>query len=713
VLTLPENLVVGNMWVFRLLLLFMVVFLIIPLSLVMGEVQVYYGGVNPLDSIGPVPWSSGPGSTEAGGFSVHDIPESRIHYIKAGGITGFPESAGLSPVPLSDSSLQVDFSGTPTSGNAPLMVSFSDLTKGSQKSWIWDFGDGSTGGDKNIVHTYFQDGNYTVRLTALNQAGATGSMEKERYITVHPAPVPANATALSVPIRANFTASPTSGVAPLTVEFTDHSTGNPTIWEWDFGAGPFWSTTPNPTHEFAFPGTYTVRLTVVNAKGESATTSQAITVTEPSKDPLVLSANFTASPTSGVAPLTVEFTDHSTGNPSIWEWDFGAGPFWGTTPNPTHEFAFPGTYTVRLTVSNARGETSSTSRAITVSEPSRDPQVLSANFSASPTSGVAPLTVEFTDHSTGNPSIWEWDFGAGPFWGTTPNPTHEFAFPGSYTVRLTVSNTRGETSSTSRGITATNPDFDSLHADFVGTPLSGSVPLTVRFADNSTGDPDSYVWDFGDDTTDTTENPSHTYTKYGVYSVKLTVKDLEGNSDTARKANYISTTGVPQPSGSIPVSAGWNFVSVPKKLVSGNDTAVIFRHIDADGHSLMQYDSLSGQWVTLNPTSPIKPLDAVWLYSKKIDSVPLTFDSSATNPPTRQLKKGWNAVGFTGLTPLEAKKTFQSVQDTWLNGLGYNREFQKYDQMIIKGQNDDTKLSPYNGYWLYMADNAVITGVSA
>lgn len=85
------------------------------------------------------------------------------------------------------------------------------------------------------------------------------------------------ALASSAP-AANFTVSPTSGVAPLAVTFSDTSTNNPTSWAWDFGDGAT-TTTQNPAHTYAAPGTYTVSLTAANAAGSNTVTrSGAVTV---------------------------------------------------------------------------------------------------------------------------------------------------------------------------------------------------------------------------------------------------------------------------------------------------------------------------------------------------------------------------------------------------------------------------------------------------
>jgi len=206
---------------------------------------------------------------------------------------------------------------------------------------------------------------------------------------------------------ADFTATPTSGSAPLTVQFTDTSTTEWSTWTWDFGDGGT-SVIKNPSHVYETPGTYTVKMTVGSMSGSTTVTKDNyITVTQAGG----IVADFTATPTSGTAPLTVQFTDTSTGNPTMWAWDFGDGTTEGLLANPSHTYQNPGTYTVKLTASSATGGSSTKIKEgyITVTQAGG----IVANFTATPTSGTAPLTVQFTDTSTGNPTMWAWDFGDG------------------------------------------------------------------------------------------------------------------------------------------------------------------------------------------------------------------------------------------------------------------------------------------------------------
>ncbi len=153
-----------------------------------------------------------------------------------------------------------NFSAKPTSGKAPLNVSFTDYSTGAPTSWKWSFGDGTNSTQQNPTHKYSKAGNYTVVLTASNSAGSN-KITKPSYIKVKPATKPV----------ANFTSNVTSGYAPLNVAFTDKSTGSPTSWKWTFGDG-INSTQQNPTHKYSKAGNYTVTLTANNSAGSNKIT---------------------------------------------------------------------------------------------------------------------------------------------------------------------------------------------------------------------------------------------------------------------------------------------------------------------------------------------------------------------------------------------------------------------------------------------------------
>ncbi len=176
-----------------------------------------------------------------------------------------------------------------------------------------------------------------------------------------------------------------------------------------------------------------------------------------------------------------------------------------------------------------------------------------ANFTGAPTSGTRPLTVTFTNTSTGTaPLSYAWNFGD-PASGASNtsglrNPVHTYNNPGTYSVTLTVANAGGADTRTRTGYISVSapvpPD-----ANFTGAPTSGTSPLAVTFTNTSTGTaPLTYAWNFGDpgsgaNNTSTLANPIHTYNP-GNYSVTLTVTNVAG-TDTRTRTNYISVAPPP------------------------------------------------------------------------------------------------------------------------------------------------------------------------
>ncbi|AKB30971.1 cell surface protein [Methanosarcina siciliae HI350] len=242
----------------------------------------------------------------------------------------------------------------------------------------------------------------------------------------------------------------------------------------------------------------------------------------PTPEPVPPVADFSSSVDSGEAPLEITFTDKSTGSPTAWRWDLGDGNT-STEQNPVHTYTSAGNYTVTLTASNADGE-SSKKGTITVLQ---SVEQVVADFTSSADSGEAPLEVTFTDKSTGSPTAWRWDLGDGNT-STEQNPVHTYTSAGNYTVTLTASNADGESSK--KGTITVLQSVEQVVADFTSSADSGEAPLEVTFTDKSTGSPTAWRWDLGDGNTSTEQNPVHTYTSAGNYTVTLTASNADGES---------------------------------------------------------------------------------------------------------------------------------------------------------------------------------------
>jgi PKD repeat protein/Zn-dependent protease len=248
-------------------------------------------------------------------------------------------------------------------------------------------------------------------------------------------------------------------------------------------------------------------------------------------------ADFYTSIQTGSVPLRISFFDRSDGTlPLQYLWNFGDGTT-SSEMNPTHTYTANGKYTVTLTVKNSFGEdTKKLPDFIAVG----DPPV--PDFSVTPPLGNIPFIVTFNDRTTGTPDSWDWDFGDGSS-ATVQNPTHTYTKPGVFSVTLFSGNEFGTGQITKSGIIngGVVPE-----TEFAAENRQGDPPLTVRFHDFSSGNPVSWLWDFGDGSTSREKDPAHTYTKEGSYTTTLRVANAFGSdslmrTDHIRVGNPIST----------------------------------------------------------------------------------------------------------------------------------------------------------------------------
>jgi PKD repeat protein len=182
------------------------------------------------------------------------------------------------------------------------------------------------------------------------------------------------------------------------------------------------------------------------------------------------------------------------------------------------------------------------------------------SFTASPASGPYPLTVTFTDSSTGDITGWQWDFGDGSS-STLRNPVHTYIYPGTYTVTLTVTGPVGT-------VSLAKPDYIEVTFEFSGTPMSGEPPLPVTFSDTLPADTTGRHWDFGDGSTSTDKNPVHTYTTPGSFTVTLNATG-PGWAATLVKENYIGVSVIPDPTLRWKYQTGITSIGTPPVLYNG------------------------------------------------------------------------------------------------------------------------------------------------
>ena len=436
--------------------------------------------------------------------------------------TPIPTNTPTIPLPIAG------FTQDITSGNAPLVVKFTDLSQGQINTYSWDFDDGGNSNNRNPTHTFNTPGLYTVKLKV---TGPGGNSNVTRQINVKSPTAPV----------ANFTVSPNSGESPFTAKFTNTTTGNATSYIWKFGDNSEISTKKNPSHTYNVVGTYNVILEAIGPGGQTSSIRQ-VTVTNPQVPAPV--ADFDMSTQTGQVPLTLQLTNKSTGNIDSYLWDFDGDNITDSVDkDPTTKITTPGDYTIRLIVIGPGGQ-SETTKTVSASNPPNAPV---ASFSASPESGDAPLTVSFTNSTTGDVTGYVWDFNSdGQPDNTETNPSTTFAESGTYVVQLTAAGPGGSTTAT-KTITVLAP-LEAPIANFDANPTIGEAPLAVDFTNTSIGSELTISWDFQNDgVIDSNENsPSTEYTVAGSYTVILTVSNSAG-TDTASQTINVSEVVVQLP----------------------------------------------------------------------------------------------------------------------------------------------------------------------
>ena len=351
-----------------------------------------------------------------------------------------------------------------------------------------------------------------MKLVVQNASGIA-EVVRTNYITVFPSPT------------GSLTANQTLGCLPANINFTDLSTpgagGNITSWEWDFGDGGT-STQQNPTHLFNNIGYYSITLTVTSSNGCKSTTTAGNYIRVVGG--VTTDFNF-APPTTCRAPFNVNFTNLSDGPGVItYNWDFGNGTT-STAANPTATYAAPGTYTVILNAVSDLGCTGSQTKTITINPTTTDFTV--------PANICLNQPVSFQNTSSPAPVTSTWEFGDGT--GTSQiNPVKTYLTPGPYTVKL-INRYAGCIDSQFHNVNVADKP---VVAFTVNDNNNCQAPFTVQFTDQTSG-ATSWLWNFGDGSTSTQQNPSHTYNALGDYDVSLTVTTGTGCSNTLVKPAYI------------------------------------------------------------------------------------------------------------------------------------------------------------------------------
>ncbi|MBI4931368.1 MAG: PKD domain-containing protein [Bacteroidetes bacterium] len=424
-------------------------------------------------------------------------------------VLGLPQAAFASTTVCSGNSTQFTDNSVAAAGD-PLVL------------WNWVFigGNPATSTSQNPSVTY-PPGNYTAVLTVTSQQGCVSTYTQA--VTVNPLPV-ANMSSINLCFN---------NITP----FTDLSVGNNTIsnYNWSFGDGSFDTVQSNPTHTYGNPGTYTVTLIVTNNFGCKDTNTITVTV-----NPLPVAAFGSLPVCFHDSTCFLDSSTISTGSITSWGWNF-ADPASGAnnisnSQNPCHIFTGLGPYQVLLTVTSDSGCQSNT--------------IVAATINPLPVALINPVNVChtfsscFTDGSTpagGDPLAgWDWDFGDATPHSNLQNPCHTYAAPGTYTLTLIVTSTKGcKDTVTNTAIVYSNP------IALFTKPDSGCAPQTFGFTDlsqSASGVISAWQWSFqgGSPSSSTLQNGSSYWPTPGSYDVQLIVTTQYGCKDTLLMPQYVN-----------------------------------------------------------------------------------------------------------------------------------------------------------------------------
>ncbi|RMH69232.1 MAG: PKD domain-containing protein [Gemmatimonadetes bacterium] len=407
-------------------------------------------------------------------------------------------------------------------GTISQTISFSSAgssdADGSIVSYLWDFGDGATSTTMNPVYSYSSTGTYTVTLTVTDNLGATGTDQTTATITS------GGSGSTGVIFSEILYDTPGTDSDEEWIELYNGGSSTIDLGGWTIidnnGTGTSYTFSAGTT---IAPNSY---LTVAAVQtgffamyGYDADVYGSIPALNNGGDALILQ-NEAAQPVDAVA----------------WEGGASAGvpSGWGSTTQPV---CATGETIFRMDVnadtdtyadwSVATGNGNPQTQATT---PGNVAPIAHANGTYSGLTGQAiSFSSAGSSDSDGSIVSYLWDFGDGTT-SSAANPSHTYQTAGTYAIHLTVTDDDSATGMDQTTATIENPNAAPT-ANANGT-YSGLTGQAISFSSAGSSDSDgsivSYLWDFGDGTTSTVANPSHTYQTAGTYAIHLTVTDDDG-----------------------------------------------------------------------------------------------------------------------------------------------------------------------------------------
>jgi len=398
-------------------------------------------------------------------------------------------------------------------------ISFSGINSidpdGEIISYMWDFGDGSSGEGKQINHTFLNPGNYTVRLQVTDNTNHEYAIDYDDALVI-------------VNNRPAAYAGPDIIAAPgQEIEFSGNTSydidGGKLDYFWEFSDGKNNSDKQIIKRSFLNPGLYTVVLTVKDFSGAVNNKSSDTVSIRINNSPTAIIGNDIITCSSLISFDASDSFDPD-GDLLTYNWDFGDGTPLTNGIKVSHEYKTKGSFPVVLTVDDRTGLNNSKNN-VSITVLINKPPVAEAGEDLVICAGEF---VPFDGGKSFDPENgllkYSWDFGDGTF-AEGINPVKSYYKGGVFQVKLTVEDDSGLKCS---------KDIDTKIITVIESPVANAGEdmevcafEEIRFDGTKSTDADgvvnNYTWDFGDGTTGGGASPKHTYTKAGIYKVVLSI----------------------------------------------------------------------------------------------------------------------------------------------------------------------------------------------
>jgi gliding motility-associated-like protein len=470
----------------------------------------------------------------------------------------------------------VDFSVSSGKGCVPFTPTFTDKSKpvdGTLQSFSWDFGDGGAAENagSTVNHNYTVPGVYSVLLTVTNSYGCTNFKVMDKAVDVVAA------------LNADFNV--TEKVlckAPVDALFSNTSSGPGTLaykWEFDDGGS---STAKDPgKHTFTTKGTHSIKLTVSNERGCTATKTvsdinvgnYATTLTAPA----LICSNQNADFKATFSPVQPQSTNWEVNGQPAWAYWDNTLSYYPTTTGP-----------VKVKVTAMYGNCPDVVEKTVDVKQTPTADIVTDN---KPICAI-PATVNFTGNTTGA-TTWSWDFNDGQN-SALQNPTHIYTREGYFNITLQAKSKDGCIATGYTYLTVYKTTISAYATSYNGCE---GFSATFNAGSSSSDQIKTYLWNFGDGGTSADPIPTHTYPKAGSYTASLQYTTVNGCTGTVTVPYRMDVYKKPTPEFSSP--------NAPE--VCGNSQTTFIDKSDAGTEWYWSFGDGSGGWGKTTTHSYLEP----------------------------------------------------------------------------------------------------------